>query len=90
MAEQKGRANIDGMEAMENGAPPNPKVLTDEKGFARSDLEKYDDDGHVAREGLCIPIAFIQIQSAENLTEYFVCVGNLHLLHLVNAQAQQS
>lgn len=51
MAEHKGDggyATVDGMEA---GGAPDPKLLTDEKGFPRSDLEKYDDDGHVAREG---------------------------------------
>ncbi len=51
MSPTKGRAVTEGDEAMENGEPHNPKLLVDEKGFARSDLEKYDDDGHVARTG---------------------------------------
>ena len=75
MAEQKGRANIDGMSAMENGAPPNPKILTDEKGFARSDLEKYDDDGHVAREGLSVFTAIALLPPATWLAVHIaVCV----------------
>ncbi|KAK9906703.1 hypothetical protein WJX75_006478 [Coccomyxa subellipsoidea] len=51
MEGHKGGSENYTVDAMENGAPPNPKILTDEKGFARSDLEKYDDDGHVARTG---------------------------------------
>lgn len=40
MEGHKGGSENYTVDAMENGAPPNPKILTDEKGFARSDLEK--------------------------------------------------
>ena len=36
---RKGGSDAYTVNAMESGAPPNPKILTDEKGFARSDLE---------------------------------------------------